>query len=162
MKTIPLTQDKVALVDDADYERVSQFKWCAYRPRSSHTFYACRGVKRNGKWTTEQMHGFILGHTGKTDHRDGNGLNNQWENLRPATSAQNSRNRGKQINNRSGYKGVYPCHPDGRSWVARVRVHGKPIHFGTFANREDAARAYDAGVLKIHGEFARLNFPVQK
>lgn len=161
MKTIHLTQGKVALVDDEDYERVSQYKWCAYKPKGSKTYYACRGVLRSGVQTTEQMHRFILklSRKSKTDHRDGDGLNNQKFNLRRATNAQNGRNRGKQVNNRSGYKGVFPSHPNEKRWMARLRRSGRPIHLGTFATREEAARAYDAGVRKYHGDFARLNFP---
>jgi hypothetical protein len=40
MKTIQLTQDKVALVDDEDFEALNAVKWCAHRSR--HTFYAVR------------------------------------------------------------------------------------------------------------------------
>jgi len=34
MKKIPLTKGFVALVDDEDYARVSQYKWCALTPGS--------------------------------------------------------------------------------------------------------------------------------
>lgn len=48
---------------------------------------------------------------------DGNISNNKIENLRPATVKQNSQNRSKQINNTSGYKGVY-LHKASKKWVA--------------------------------------------
>lgn len=51
------------------------------------------------------------------DHIDGNISNNKIENLRPATVKQNSQNRSKQINNTSGYKGVY-SHKASKKWVA--------------------------------------------
>lgn len=40
MKQIKLTQDKIALVDDNDYEKVASRKWHAYWNPSSKTHYA--------------------------------------------------------------------------------------------------------------------------
>lgn len=40
MKEIPLTKGKVALVDDADFDELNQYKW--YASRGRNTFYACR------------------------------------------------------------------------------------------------------------------------
>ena len=44
MKEIKLTQDKIALVDDDDFEYLNQFKWCANKLR--HTFYAFRTLEK--------------------------------------------------------------------------------------------------------------------
>jgi hypothetical protein len=161
MREIPLTQGKVALVDDEDYEQIAIFKWCAYRPKRSKTFYACRGIVRDGKRTTEQMHRKIVdAKVGeKVDHKDQDGLNNTKNNIRRATNAQNLMNRGKQANNRSGYKGVFPSHPDEKAWIARIKVNRRAIHLGTFLTREEAAHAYDLGAIKHHGKFANLNYP---
>src|SRR5690349_20811660 len=41
------------------------------------------------------------------DHINGNRADNRWANLRPATVAENQRNRAKSKRNTSGYKGVY-------------------------------------------------------
>lgn len=90
------------------------------------------------------------------DHRDGNGLNNLPSNLRIATSTENSRNRRKNSNNQSGYKGVCWC---ARKWRAAIRVNGKLKHLGYFENVTDAALAYDVAAIHYFGEFAHLNFP---
>jgi len=42
-KIIPLTQGKVAIVDAADYERLSKYKW--YAKKGWRTYYAVRGVR---------------------------------------------------------------------------------------------------------------------
>lgn len=163
MRRIPLTQGKFALVDDEDFERVSQFKWRAYcSPDKQKRWYAARTVrvpaKPKDRYFVVLMHRFILPHDmPHTDHRDRDGLNNQKENLRPCTRIQNGRNRGIQ-KNKSGFKGVTfkKNHPS-KPWCARVTLEGKRIHLGLFASAEDAAKAYDVAALCHYGEFARTN-----
>lgn len=91
MKLIPLTQGKFALVDDEYYEYLHQWKWCAHRQK--HTFYAVRNIVSNGKKKTHAMHRELL-NSGilYIDHKDGNGLNNQRDNLRIASRGQNAMN----------------------------------------------------------------------
>jgi hypothetical protein len=158
MKEISLTKGQVALVDDADYERVSQFKWQARKPKGSKTMYA---VGRVGKHGFMRLHRFILGIDDprtQVDHRDLNGLNCQRSNLRVATDSQNHANVTKNSNNTSGYKGVGWYAQKGK-WRARSREGSRFIHLGYFHSKEDAARAYDAHAKARFGEFARLNFP---
>lgn len=152
-REIPLTQDKVALVSDHRYEYLSQFNW--YAARYKNTFYAQR---RSGK-TTLKMHREILKPPDgfDADHRDGDGLNNQDENLRVCTRAENGHNRRKDRDNTSGYKGV-SWHKGQEKWNASIRVNGKGIHIGSFDDKELAARAYDRAALELHGEYAKTNF----
>lgn len=157
MKEIQLTQGKVALVDDEDFDRVNMFNWHACLNR--HVWYA-----RRSEWPSlkaVRMHSFVLALHGSSgsvqiDHRDGNGLNNQKSNLRVATRAQNQINRGLPCNNTSGFKGVYR---KGRSWVARLHYNGSKISLGSYADPAEAARAYDRKARELFGEFAWLNFP---
>lgn len=152
MKEIKLTQGKVALVDDDDFERVSSIKWCADVKGGGTLCYA-RGYS-NGKMIS--MHQFITGNK-MTDHRDGNGLNNIRSNLRSCTPSENQYNKGKCRNNTTGYKGV-TFEPRRNKFKAAIRRGSNPINLGRFNTAIEAARAYDAKAREIHGEFAQTNF----
>ena len=156
-KQIPLTQGKFAIVDDADFERVNQFKWCA--KKGGNTFYAARHSAMPFSKTI-RLHIYLMDSPkgAKVDHKDGNGLNCQRYNLRFATKSQNAMNRGKNRNNKSGFKGV-AWHKSRGKFVAQIAVNGRDIHLGCFQTAEAAARAYDEAAKKHHGEFAYLNFP---
>src|ERR1035437_8173818 len=152
MREIPLTQGQTTLVDDEDYGwLVGMGPWHAQRSRS--TFYATFSQRNLG------MHRVIVGVTDpkdQVDHEDNDGLNNRRYNLRVATHAQNQRNRGKQANNKSGYKGVYWDYRSNK-WRAEIRVNGKRIFLGRFDDVLDAAAAYHEAAIKYHGEFAHLH-----
>lgn len=150
MKEIPLTRGQYAIVDDADYEALSQHRWHAIKPAG--TYYATR---RNGAKHV-YMHRAVLETTGPVDHINGNGLDNRRDNLRPATTAQNQWNTEKQANNTSGYKGV-TYDKRARKWKAYIGVNGKRLHLGYFSTAEEAAIAYNDAASVAHGEFAYRN-----
>jgi len=55
-----------------------------------------------------------------TDHEDGNGENNRWDNLRDAkTSAENNKNRRLRTDNKSGHAGV-SWHKPSSKWVSKI------------------------------------------
>lgn len=156
MKMIPLTQGKFALVDDEDFEYLTQWKWCAVR--SDTTFYAERGESGHHI----RMHADIMNNPKgmEVDHRNRNGLDNRRENLRVCTNQQNKMNRGRFSSNTSGFKGVSLT--DHGTYQARIQVNKKRINLGSFADATQAARAYDKAANQYFGEFAWLNFPDYK
>lgn len=146
MAKLLLSAGRFALVDDADFDWLNQWKWTY----SGHG-YAHRGD--NGKKI--YMHKLITGWD-RTDHIDEDGLNNQRYNLRESSAAENGRNRGKNRNNSTGYKGVFP--QSGTDYFfARIVVDRKPIYLGAFKTSIDAALAYNEAAIEYHGEFAKLN-----
>lgn len=157
MKEIQLTQGKVALVDDEDFEYLNQWKWCACK--ISNRFYAIRSYRLNSKKIFIYMHRLITNNNDSkmhTDHKNNNPLDNRRENLRICTNSQNQMNTKVQINNTSGFKGVV-WNKIAKKWVAQIKLNNKLKNLGRYINPIDAARAYNAAAIKYHGEFASLN-----
>jgi hypothetical protein len=157
-KTIPLSKGKYAIVDDADYEYLSQFKWYAFKGRN--TYYAKRTLPfSDGKHRKVYMHREIMGagDDALIDHEDGNGLNNTRDNLRLATRSQNNYNRISQPGSSSPYKGVTwsKC---AQKWQAQIKKNRHQMYLGLYDLPEDAARAYDIAAIQYFGDFAKLNF----
>lgn len=157
MREIPITRDRIAIVDDEDYERIASHSW-ALNPQG--TGYAVRkGSKRRGEPRTVQMHREVLGVEQGTiiDHINGNGLDNRKANLRIADTQRNAFNRWKpNIPCTSQYKGVI-ARKKGPSWHARIKYRNKCIELGAFREEAYAAAAYNFAARVLFGTFRREN-----
>lgn len=152
MRAIILTKGRIATVDDEDFDRVNQFKWCASK-RHSGGYYAIRRVPGAG---LERLHNFILGVPG-VDHRDGDGLDNRRGNLRAATTVENNRGfRNKRASTSSQYRGV-TFDSQNQKWRAKIGVGSVAVHLGRFESELEAAQAYDAAAKEHYGSFATSN-----
>jgi len=174
MKTIPLTRGYTALVDDGDYEFLSKFSWQAHidKHKSGDVVYARSSVNALGAFcallphelrpkvgqrqTTVIMHQLILGKRARIDHADGNGLNNQRTNLRPANRAQNGWNRSKCPGLTSRFKGVH-WNKARAKWTVAISCNKIRKYIGDFRDECDAAQAYNFAALELFGEFAKFN-----
>lgn len=152
-ESIPLSQGRYALIDDEDFDRISQFKW-SYDQHG----YASR---RNKAAQPQKMylHRFVIGAPAgmEVDHINHDRLDNRRSNLRLATRQENSRN--MRSRGKSRYKGVKSSF---HKWQAEIKISGKTHYLGSFPTEIEAAEAYDQAAREIYGEFAHLNFEVQQ
>ncbi len=94
------------------------------------------------------------GHTPRfIDHIDGNTLNNDIANLRPATLTQNMCNRRIGKNNTSGAKNV--SRTASGKWQVRVRINEKTCFYALIEDFELAMLVASEARAKYHGNFAR-------
>lgn len=151
-RIIPLTRGLEAVVDVADYEALSAFKWHA-----SAYGYACRS-KVAGQ--SIYMHRIIVGATrGQfVDHANRNPLDNRRGNLRICTASENQCNKTAAGVGAVAFKGVHR-RADTLKFRAIIKVRGRRTSLGQFDTAEEAALAYDVAAQRLHGEFACVNFP---
>ena len=158
MKEIKLTKGKTALVDDSDFNRLSKEKWFLLESRSKKTgaLLTSYAYRRQGNRTV-YMHREILDlHKGELgDHINGNGLDNQRNNLRRATASQNVAN-SQKTKGMSKYRGV-SYHPQTGRWRAMICKDGIQSYLGLFGSEEEAAQVYNQTALSVFGGFVRLN-----
>ncbi len=149
MKQIKLTQNKVAIVDDGDYELLAQWKWHANNQHGN--WYAIN--PKMGR-----MHRFVMNNPIdlEVDHLNGDGLDNRRCNLRACTHSQNMMNQKAKTCQTSKYKGVW-WQKDRKKWVSSIRLNQQKIYVGSFLDEGDAGRAYNKKARELYGGFAKLN-----
>jgi len=88
------------------------------------------------------------------NHRDGNPWHNRLDNLRLATTAQNSQNRRVRSDSKTGFKGVYRNKHG--AFYALKRIDGRLKYLGQFETPQEAHAAYCKVAAEMYGEFARF------
>lgn len=84
----------------------------------------------------------------RVDHRDDDGTNNKWNNLREADHSHNMANMSRQK------RGV---RKHGKRFQARLSYYGSYMSLGCYDTYEEAEVAYKAGLEKYYGEFSTFN-----
>lgn len=147
MKRIPLTQGQFAIVDDADFDWLMQWKWHAQWSRHTKSFYAQRNTHLpNGKRTLLLMHRLILGlkHGDRRegDHINHDTLDHRRSNLRIVTHQENQWNR----HNPKGYH----WNQSAKKFNAKIKVNGKFKFLGYYDTASNAHAAYLMGKAEYH------------
>lgn len=143
---------KYAIIDADDFDLVSQHKWHINEERGS--VESCNSKnKQNIK-----IHRLIMEHHfGDSnliiDHIDRDPLNNRKSNLRFCTYQENTFNKSKQKNCKSGVRGVY-WDKSRSKWAAQIQINLKIIPLGRFEKFEDAVKARKEAEKKYYGDFA--------
>lgn len=148
MKEIKLQNtNRVCLVDEADYEFLSKFKWNIV---GSNQVMSSLG---------KIMARILMEPVGlqDVDHINGDGLDNRRKNLRCCTHQQNAFNHRHKPGS-SGFTGVH-YHKMNKKWWADISIDYKTVYIGSYDSPEEAAIERDKVARKLHGEYAKLNFP---
>jgi predicted PolB exonuclease-like 3'-5' exonuclease len=172
MKILNLqNSDLQVIVDDEDFERLSQFSWyvkggqnstikrvlsCTTIEPERYTSFGYR-IPAKVKIEYRSLSNEIMQKFDRIyDHKNIDFLDNRKDNLRECTHQQNSFNRRKADNPNlsSKYKGVSAKK---NRWCSRIMLNGKPIHIGYFDTELEAALAYNKKAVELHGEFAKIN-----
>jgi len=160
MKKILLTQNQFTVVDNENYEWLSERKWYARKFKNRH-YYASSYNGYNKKTKNINilnMHRYIMNAPPRqfVDHIDGNTLNNQRSNLRFVTPSQNIQNSNGKMNTSSKFKGV-SFRANRNKWQAEITKNGKRYFLGNFKNEIEAALTYNNKAKELFVEYARLN-----
>ncbi len=145
-------------LDREDLEKVVRRTW-----QIKHMGYRIYFRTRNSNRKNIPLHRFILKvKKGQiVDHISGDTLDNRKRNLRIVTAQQSTWNTGPRKGLK--YKGVEKKVVKGKwtgKWRAKLRKQGRTYVSRSFPTIEQAAKARDKLSRKHHGQYARLNFPV--
>jgi len=140
------------LIDDEDFDLVSNYKW--YVLKVKNLIYFRRIVSNNKhvllhREITNAQKGVNI------DHVNGNTLDNRKCNLRVCTTSQNAMNCKNRENNKSGYKGV-SWDANHKKWQAKIMLKRKTMWLGYFTDAKDAYKAYCNASKEYHGEYGRV------
>ena len=130
--TIPLSQEKSALIDDEDFDLISGRKWHAQLQKTG-SYIAAGGWGKN----RVLMHRLIM-KTPKgvdVDHKNGDTLDNRKCNLRNVSRSENMLNTNGHKGSRLGVKGVYA---HGKKYRWQAMINGKLFIKGGFLTTWEA------------------------
>jgi len=136
-----------ALVDNNDYEYLSQFSW--HGDKDGYPSRTINIIKEDGSKIGRQikMHNDVFRVTSGNvvDHINRKKYDNRKSNLREVTPHQNCFNRGA--------KGI-TWQADRKRWAAYIQYNGKAYNLGRYINKFDAIEARKDGELKYFGGMA--------
>jgi hypothetical protein len=140
------TKYKYAKLDDDVYKKLVSMKLAIRKKKNIHV-----SLKKH-----QILHYLIVEKRGglEVDHINRDVFDNRRENLRYCTRSQNEMNKGLNVANSSGYKGV--C-GEGGKWRAQIKFRRNNLHLGMFLTKKEAAKAYNEKAKELYGEFAWLN-----
>lgn len=158
-KEIGLSQGKVTLVDEEDFDALNEYSWCfnvkdgkehGYAQRSQHIKVSYK------KYRTKviYMHREILKTDQEVDHINGDTLDNRKENLRPSNRIMQARNSASRENSTSKFVGVH-LHKLTGKWRSQIKINGKIKSLGLFSSPEDARDAREKFINENNLEWFR-------
>ncbi len=154
--SIALTHGKTAILDEADFHLVKDWKWRAQQnvKRSSGNWYARGSKKIDGKHVQVFMHRLIVCAPSGVivDHIDGDSLNNRRNNLRCLPSNQKNIWNSNRRPSKRKYLGVEPKRKKFQAFLSGRMLSSHDTEI-------DAALAVDKAIIATRDVHTKTNFP---
>lgn len=150
------------IIDLDDLERVINFPytWFAKYNHTNEEYYVVASEYHTELQRSKQvfLHQFLTNANGKdVDHENNDTLDNRKSNLRVVAESNNSKNRkGKNKNNKSGYRNVSWDKRYGK-WIVQMQIDKKNKVLGRFDDVHEAGKFAKEMRKKYYGEFAGKN-----
>jgi len=141
-----------AIIDIEDIDKVKNYKWS-----EMGSGYATATYYKGDMKTGILLHRLIMGLDDEKDydHKDGNRKDCRKQNLRPASSLENAKNRLRQNTNTSGFIGVSWSKVKDM-WRSYIQVDYKQKHLGYFDSIRDATFERIKAEMKYYKEYRNL------
>jgi hypothetical protein len=182
MKEITISNGRVKLVDDEDYETAIKYKWTVSH-KGKNSYQVCTNSMVEGiPYRGVSYKRLILGMEAKwTLFKNGNPLDLRRENITVFNTAsefisvisKKPKKKGNELNTaiskaaqgktgstkKTRYIGVRYEPKNPHKWIGIIKHNWKNYYLGCFTKEEDAALAYDKKALELYGPDATVNFP---
>src|ERR1700677_203384 len=150
MQQIKLTQGKIAVLDDDDYERLRNFKWFYRGERNGNLGYAVRhGKKPIDPTGTVYLHREVMKPEPGLEviFLNHDRLDCRKANLRAVTVEVSRQHHRMRKDCKTGAKGVI-YNGDTNTWSGYLYRSGSTLHVGTFRTKEQAEQAYQDALIR--------------
>lgn len=132
--------------DLEDYDKIKNFCWYF----SYHNQYV---VAKDENHDTIYLHKLIMPSKEQVDHIKHKKYDNRKSQLRPASNAENCKNKSILKSNKSGVPGVW-WNNRTSAWIAYITSDGVRISLGSFQKKEDAIEARYAAEDRYFKEYS--------
>ena len=145
----------VMKIDRDDLHRLESIGICRMGAKiGSHNRTKYAFVSFNGK--NRMVHKILFPDYKMIDHKNGDGLDNRKENIRPCTPTENARNITIKKNNTSSKTGV-SWNTKKRRWISYIKVNNFHKQLIVTFCFKKACEERDKAEEKLFGEFSRLH-----
>jgi hypothetical protein len=151
MQQIHLSQNKVAVLDDEEFERLSRYHWC-YRPeRNGAQGYAIRHAREDGRYKTVYLHREIMKPPAGMEviFLNHDRLDCRRQNLRVVDVHEARQHHRVRRDSKSGVKGVR-YNPEYGTWSADIYRNDCCHRVGTYYTQEEAVEEYERALYYEH------------
>ncbi len=153
---VVLNEGQFACIDVETIPLVKDDLWYVVKDPNFGRMYPATHRTADGKDEFISMRAVVLGSKPTTSYAvNWNNLDCRKVNLLDVTKAQSSCRNGPRRDNKSGYTGVF-WSKEKKRFIVNIQTNGITERVGRFHALEEAVDARDRALIRLRGEFARL------